>query len=503
MIIPNHARRHHHRRPRLFAALFILSIVLIVTFVVSKVRSQSAPAMPAAAALVDDASLTGKVDALIAAALKKPGAVGFSVAVARGDKVILAKGYGLADVELNVPANADTMFRIGSVTKQFTATMIMRLIEQNKMSLDDDITTYLPDFPTQGHTVTIRNLLNHTSGIVSYTDIGEEWEKLQPLELSHQQLIDLIKDKPFNFDPGQKWKYNNTGYYLLGMIVEKVTGKTYAECVMTEFFEPLGLMHIRYDTNGEIVPGRAQGYTIEKGKLVNDAPLGMSQPFAAGSLMSTASDLVHWQMALTSGDGKVVSSDSYAQMTTPTVLPSGRNTEYGFGLGIDEWEGHKRISHDGGINGFTSSLAYYPDDSLHIAVISNGEAVNPEPLVRSIARASLSMPEVEIKDLALTAEQIKPLLGKFVIERINQPIKFTEKDGKVHAQAQGQREVPLLYQGNGEFRASFDTEVKMVFELSPDGSPAKSFTLHQNGAELKALRSDESPATTSPADASP
>jgi CubicO group peptidase (beta-lactamase class C family) len=491
----------------MFMAAWALTAVVISAAFAVKARSQAAPAGASQVALttapVDDAALRAAVDSIVERTLNKPGAVGFSVAVARGDKVIISKGYGLADVELNVPADANTIFRIGSVTKQFTAAMIMRMVEQGKISLDDDLAKYVPEFPMQGHKVTIRQLLNHTSGIPSYTDLGEEWEKVRPLELTHEQMIALVKDKPFDFEPGEKWKYNNTGYYLLGMIIEKVSGQTYAECMMAGFFKPLGLKHTRYDVTAEIVKGRAQGYSVEKGVLENDAPLGMSQPFAAGSLISTAEDLIRWQMALNAGDGQVVSSDSYKQMTTPTILPSGRNTEYGFGLGIDEWEGHKRISHGGGINGFTSSLSYLPDDRLHVAVISNCEVFNPELLVRSITRAALGIPEQEVKDLTLTADEIKPILGRFVLEKINLPIEFSEQDGKVIAQAKGQRQTALLYQGNGEFRAGFDNDVKMIFDLSPDGSPAKSFTLYQGGAELKASRSQDSSPTTAPNDASP
>src|SRR4029453_2277168 len=144
----------------------------------------------------------------------------------------------------------------------------------------DDLAKYIPEFPTQGNTVTIYNLLNHSSGIPSYTDIGEEWVKVQPLELSHEQMLALVKDKPFDFKPGEKWAYNNTAYYMLGMIIEKISGKTYAEHMKDEFFTPLGIERTCYGLNDTLIKNRAKGYGFEDGQIVNAPHLGMSQPFA-------------------------------------------------------------------------------------------------------------------------------------------------------------------------------------------------------------------------------
>ncbi len=337
----------------------------------------------------DEATLQSRVDALAEEYLTRPGAAGLSIGLARSGSIMVAKGYGLADLEFDVPADSQTMFRIGSVTKQFTAAAIMQLIERGKLSLDDNLHQHLPDYPTQGHTVTIRNLLNHTSGIKSYTDLADEWKSIQPLERTHDELLALVRDKAFDFVPGEKWHYNNTAYYMLGMIIEKVSGGSYAEFMSKEVFVPLQLHRTCYDSNSDLIKNRAQGYALVNGQVVNDRPLGMSQPGAAGALLSTGEDLVTWSMALTSA--QVVTPESFKLMITPTVLPDGQDAHYGFGLAIDEFEGHRRVQHGGGIFGFNSMLLWLPDDDLHIAVISNGEAVPSARIADRIAHAALGI----------------------------------------------------------------------------------------------------------------
>lgn len=443
------------------------------------------------AAPPSDAELLSKVDAIVAKALGKPGAAGLSVAIARDGKIVLSKGYGLADVEFDVPADAQTIFRIGSITKQFTAAAIMRLIEQGKLALDDPMTKFLPDYPMQGNVVTIRNLLNHTSGIKSMTDIGEEWEKTQPLDLTHEQMLALVKDKPFDFKPGDEWRYNNTGYYILGMIIEKITGKTYAEYLQEEFFTPLKLDRTSYEVSSEIIRNRAQGYSIDKGKLVNAAPLGMTQPFAAGSLISTAEELIEWEMALTSG--KVVSAESFEMMITPTVLNDGKPQPYGFGIAIDSEAQPKRVWHNGGINGFNSMLLWLPDEKVFIAVLSNGEPVSSDRVGDEIVYAALGVEKPVAKDLAITPELLRQIVGKYKFEQMPMDVSIWEENGKAMVKASGenQKGFSLKWQGadvsdGREFRASVDDDTKFVF--AADG---QSFTLDQRGMKLTAQRVGE------------
>lgn len=337
----------------------------------------------------DEEALIARIDVLAAHALSEPGAAGLSVAVARGDRVILSKGYGKADLENGVPATEASVFRIASVTKQFTAAAVMRLAEQGKLALDDDFTKYI-DYPTQGRTVTIRELLNHTSGIKDYTDIPGFFETVA-LDLPPERVLDPVRNLPFEFEPGTRWAYSNTNYHLLGMIIEKVSGVPYAKYMQDEFFTPLGLVHTRYDIASEVIPGRARGYGVIDGAPANASYLSMTIPYSAGGLLSSAGDLVRWQLALIGG--KVVSPDSYAQMTTPGRLASGSATRYGFGLFMSEVDGHPNFMHEGGIPGFNSILVYFKNEKLTIAVISNSPAASAGLLAAEIALESFGTKE--------------------------------------------------------------------------------------------------------------
>lgn len=429
-------------------------------------------------AQVTDTELAAKIDAIAAKALTQPSAVGLSIAVARGDQVVFAKGYGKADLETEFDANKDTLFRIGSVTKQFTAAAVMKLVEQGKLSLDDTLASLLPEYPATAKPITVRQLLTHTSGIWSYTNDGKFMSRETMLELKPSEVVATFKDHVPDFEPGTKWRYSNSGYYLLGEIIAKVSGKPYAKFVKDEFFTPLGL-RTRYESNRDVIPNRAQGYSFEKGVIANDLAMGADVPGAAGSLLSSAEGLVRWNIALTSGN--VVSLKSYEQMTTKTALPDGKSKGYGFGLGIDEWEGRPMISHGGGIFGFLSQLAYYPKDGLSVAVISNCDGLPPAKIAEEIAIAALDIKEFVPADLEVPAEEVARFVGEYAFTDIPLELKVFERDGKVWARATGQRENRLLYQGKGEFRAEFDPKVKFVF---PEGSgPAEGLVLHQRGEQ--------------------
>lgn len=468
------------------SSLFVVVLALAPVSLAAPLRHPAAAVSFAGAAAESPASrapadLEAKVDAIAREYLAKPGGVGLSIAVAEKGKVLLAKGYGIADAEFDVLAGSATLFRIGSVTKQFTAALILRFVEQGKLTLDDPLSKFVPSFPLQGRTVTIRQLLNHTSGIKSYTDIGEPWHKVWPLELSHDELLALVKDAPFDFEPGTDFRYSNTGYYLLGMVIEKVAGKSYGEALQTEICVPLGLTRTRYDSNSELIKDRAQGYTLEKGELVNDQPIGMSQPGAAGAILSTGEDLVRWQMALTSG--RVVKPESFAQMTKSTVLPNGRDTKYGFGLASDEFVGHARVAHGGGIFGFNSMLLWIRDADVHVAVVSNGEPVSSSKIAEAITYAALGIEKAAPKDEPISPERIRELAGEYEIAELGLGARVFDERGQLMVQATGQGAFRILWQGGDEFRASFDDSVKIVF-----AADRQSFELYQGGGKFTAKR---------------
>jgi CubicO group peptidase (beta-lactamase class C family) len=439
----------------------------------------SALAAPAAHAQ-DTRALVHYVDSVATAAVAEHRTAGVSVAVVKNGRSVLAKGYGFADLENDVPATAETVYRIGSITKQFTSAAIMRLMEQGKLSLDDTLQKFLPSFPTQGNRVTVRHLLNHTSGIKSYTSLGPKWARVVRLDLVPDSLVALFANEPFDFKPGDRWLYDNSGYFLLGMIIEKVSGKPYGKYLQDEFFTPLGLKSTIYCDQAPLIKHRAQGYALRPdSQFINAEPLSMTQPYAAGSLCSTVTDLAAWTLALSSG--KVVSPASYTLMTTPGTLNDGKPLTYGFGLGIGMLGGHRQVSHNGGINGFISELHHYPDDSLVTVVLTNTGALTAVQLERLIARRALG-----IKDLPavpIDASALERLVGAYAIGSVR--VKVFVEGGRLRAQQVGAPAFGLKHVGSGRFVRDDNDDVQFEFAA---GSPAPSFVRRQGGNVTTATR---------------
>lgn len=316
----------------------------------------------------DPVRIRAAVDSIAAAALATGRAAGLSIGVVRGRDTIVLKGYGKADLELDVPTPDRAVYEIGSVTKQFTSASILLLMEQGKLSLDDPMTKYLPDYPMQGHVVTIRRLLDHTSGIMGYTEMPM-FGGLMMQHLSRDTLVKLISAQPFKFAPGEGLSYNNSGYFLLGLIIEKASGMPYAEFVQKNLFDRVGMRDSHYCSEREIMPRKVKGYEVNGNRLVLKGYLDHTWPYAAGSLCSSAWDLVAWTQAL--HGGRVLKPESYRLITTPQPLNDGTPVRYAMGLSNDSLGGHHVIQHGGGINGFLTDLAYFPDDQLTIAVLVN------------------------------------------------------------------------------------------------------------------------------------
>ena len=436
---------------------------------------------------IDEPTLE-RIEAIVTEAAEDPAAVGISVAIGVGGRLIESYAAGLADVELEAPAAADTVYRIGSVTKPLTAALVLDLVERGEIGLDDDITGYV-DFPTGEHVVTVRHLLNHTSGIVSYTNVPAFWMTGAMRDLEPDELLAYVRDMPFEFEPGEEFNYNNTGYYLLGLLIEDVTGQSYDEHLRERFTGPLGLSRTRYDDPEAVMAGRAQGYQLVGEEIRPAMELAMRNPGAAGGLVSTAEDLVRWQMALAAGE--VIGRDSYEMMITPTELPDGSAANYGFGYVIGSLESFDMVQHGGGVHGFTAMLLHIPERDLHIAVLSNSQSYAAGPLAFRIARTALGLADDEPGDEPVPAGMIEQIAGRYVIEAINLPIRFFERGGKLAAQAQGQPVVELRHEGEGVFRASFDPTLRIAFDLPDDGAAAESFDFEQQGIESRGTRVDE------------
>lgn len=458
-----------------------LSMFRVRTLVVGLLSVLSGTQAHAQAA--NRATMIRRLDSIAAAPVKSGAVAGVSVAVVKGRDTLLYKGYGFADIENQLPATPQSVFRIGSLTKQFTSAVIMQLVEQGKLSLDDNINTYIPNFPTHGRTILVRHLLNHTSGIPSYTDVGNEFGKMMRNDLTPDQLLAVIAPDSLQFEPGTHMYYNNTGYYMLGLIIEKVTGKKYGEYLESTLFKTAGLPNTIYCDTRRLIPRRAQGYDKIPSGLVNAQFLSMQLPYAAGSLCSTVGDLVSWTHQLSSG--RVVSAASYRAMTTPVTLPSGRPMTYGYGLGADTLAGRRVISHGGGINGFISYLIGVPQDSIVIAVLSNTSPAPSQALANAMLRVVLGVPDAPppapVKDLATTAAERARYVGEYLLAQPDGrrvPVTVTERGETLIVQsALDPRPQTLRSQGDHVFVSS-DND-RLAFDVN--GNRATGFVMGPKG----------------------
>lgn len=304
-----------------------------------------------------------------------------AVLVSRDGKTLLNRGYGYADLEWKLPDGPDTKFRLASITKQFTAASILLLQERGRLKLSDPVKTYIPNAPSTWDHITIYNLLTHTSGIPDLTSMPGFMSQLGNPTTPEQQ-IKWFLNKPLEFPPGTKYEYSNSGYILLGYIIEKLARTSYQQFVRDNIFVPLGMRDSGYDSNQAIISDRASGYSPGANALMNASYIDMTQPFSAGGLYSTAHDLLRWEEGLFGG--KVLSPAALREMTTPFL------NQYGCGLRIDSFDTYTDIHHSGGINGFNSEMDYFPKKKLTVIVLVNLDGVAAKAVARQLAQVALT-----------------------------------------------------------------------------------------------------------------
>jgi CubicO group peptidase (beta-lactamase class C family) len=362
------------------ASLPFLSALLLVT-AAGAAHAQN-PARPRAA---DRAALVARLDSLANAPVKEGRAAGISVAVVHGRDTLLLKGYGMANIELGVAMPANAVHEIGSVTKQFTAAAILQLRDEGRLSLDDDLTKYFPDYPTHGRAIPLRRLLDHTSGIKGITEIAA-FRGLQHRGWPRDSAIALFAREPLEFPVGEAMIYNNSAFILLGHVIEKASGMSYERYVQEKLFAPLGMRDSRYCDNNAIVPNRASGYQIQDTNMRRAMLNDHTWPYSAGSLCSTAGDMVAWLHAL--HGGRLLSEKSYREMTSPSRLNDGTPLRYGMALSVDrETSGALMIGHGGAIGGFGAQASWYPEAELAVVVLINSNGpVSPSALASEMAR---------------------------------------------------------------------------------------------------------------------
>lgn len=389
---------------------------------------------------------------------------GVAIAVVKDGKLVHNEGYGIANLEWHCPIRPDTVFCLASITKQFTATAIMLLEREGKLRLDDPITTYLPDYPTHDRTITITHLLNHTSGIKSYTSLDNFMLDISKKDLSPGDLLVYFKDLPLVFEPGTHFLYNNSGYHLLGLIIEKIAGKSYEQFIQQHIFQPLGMHHSYYMRNEAIIPRRASGYTKTPEGYRQSEYLNMLIPYAAGSLGSTVEDLIRWDAALR--EERLLDAATQEQMYTPLLLTDGRTEEYGFGFRVTSYEGHRLVGHGGGIPGFHTFMARFLDDNMMIVVLANMPDIDVEKITRKIARHLFDLPAIVRTPVTLSSAMLNKAVGTYIFaDGSSLEIERAEDRLTLHDPF----EYSLLPISETTFYASQDEEFLVEFADEQDG----------------------------------
>lgn len=402
-----------------------------------------------------------------------------SVLVAQNGQVLLDKGYGEANLEWQIPDAPEAKFRLGSITKQFTAASILLLEERGKLKTDDVVKKYMPDAPAAWDKITIYNLLTHTSGIPNFTSFPD-YRSTEATPTTPEKLVARFRDKPLDFQPGEKWSYSNSGYVLLGYLIEKISGKSYQDFVEENLFKPLGMNDSGYDSNSAIILHRAYGYSRGPNGPVNAGYIDMTIPFSAGGLYSTTHDLLKWEQGLFGG--KVLSAASLKKMTTPY------KENYACGLVVQTVNGHPEIEHGGGIEGFNTDLAYYPDDKLTVVVLANLNGGAPEEIATKLAAVvhgdKVVLPS-ERKEITVSPDILAKYVGTYELAPAFS-IVITLEGGQLMEQATNQPKFPIFAESETKFFLKVvDAQIEFI---KNDKGDVTALVLHQGGQDIKGVR---------------
>jgi CubicO group peptidase (beta-lactamase class C family) len=434
----------------------------------------------AAPAVAQD--LKASMDAYVQAHVKVNHFSG-AVLVARGGQVIFEKGYGPADAEWDIPNTPQTKFRLGSVTKQFTAAAILLLQEQGKLSVQDPVCRFIAPCPEAWKPITVHHLLTHTSGIPNLTDFPD-YRSTMGLPSPAAKTIERFSGKPLDFEPGSTFKYSNSGYIVLGFIVEKASAAPYAAFVSERILKPLQMADSGYDDPAAVLPRRASGYGLDGDRLKNASYIDMTVPGGAGALYSTVEDLLKWDQALY-GD-RLLSAASREAMFTPFK----QNYAYGWTVAAPSPAtfGRRQIAHGGSINGFASYIARFPDDKVTVVVLSNLESARPAPIARDLAAIvfgeSYETPVLR-QAIAVDPKVLERYVGHYELSPAF-VFTVTREGDRLFTQATGQpkfevfAETPVKF-----FPRVFDAQI--TFVVGADGS-VTGLVLHQNGRDMPATR---------------
>lgn len=413
-------------------------------------------------------SVADRIDEIAESAISEGPIAGLSIAVLRGQDVIVSKGYGYADLEAKVPATADTIYDIASVTKLFTAVAIMKLVQAGKLDLDDDLASLLPELPNadQARRITVRQLLNHTSGLADYVVAHTEYWLTGGKPVTSAWVLDYLAGRPLMFEPGSQWSYSSSGFYLLGMIVERVSGLPYNQYVRDEIAAPLGLAATA-PCDGVFGSAPAtRGYGVAESGLVANRLFGAPNIVADGGLCSTVGDLARLPAALARGD--VVNAASLAEMRERTTIASGVAIDYGLGVRRGVLEGHELWGHTGGMESYWAVLARYPEDDVTIVVLVNTEGAGEDALTveGNVARVVLELDEPVLADLPVTPAEATTYGGTY--QRGPNRFRIYSEAGRLRRAVEGSDRPPgtLMHQGEGSFAFTVEYPMdRLVFHV--------------------------------------
>jgi CubicO group peptidase (beta-lactamase class C family) len=423
----------------------------------------------------EEKQMIKKLDDLLAQKFSAT-APGCAVLIAKKGEVVYQKSYGSANLELNVPLKPEMIFNLASITKQFTAIAILQLEEQYKLSLQDSVQKYIPDFPSKKYTITIENLLTHTSGIKDYLQIQNPQPYMERWDFTPKELVNVFKDLPLEFEPDTKYKYSNSGYALLGYIIEKISGKDYQTYINENILKPLGLKHTFYDNHSTIIPNRVSGYYKDGNSYKNAEFWSPTIAYAAGGLLSNLEDLFSWHRGLLTY--KILRKESVDRAFTTHKLKDGTTTNYGYGWIINNVNGIKSIEHGGHKNGFLTNEIYFPQQDIFLVLLSNSEDAPIQDLSIAVSGLALGVPmqpSVEVAGNILdsyvgTYTLVTDPKRKIVIEKV--------KEGLI-ANISGQSVLPLIFQSNTKFQ--FKNVLNANCEFREKDGKVIGFIADQNG----------------------
>jgi CubicO group peptidase (beta-lactamase class C family) len=405
-----------------------------------------------------------------------------SVMVALSNQIVFMKGYGLANRELEVANAPNTKFRLASVTKQFTALCILILQEQGKLNVEDSVSKYLPDCPNAWSKIKVRHLLTHTSGIPDYTRLPD-YISTVTLPYPPEKMMKSLRDKPLEFEPGERFAYSNSGYVLLGYIVEKASGQSYEQFLRQFIFKPLGMNDSGCDHFETILPHRAASYTPDADTWVNAAYTDTSIPNGDGALYSTVEDFFRWYQCLR--EQKLVSAESWKAMTTPV------KENYGFGIAVVEQFGQKELAHDGRVNGFVASMRWFPASDIFVAAFANTDSAHSGEVADNLAALLLDKPLRRPKErttIKLEASQLEPLVGRY--EFVENPAiitTVTASDDLLFIQTADQPKLEILPESETNFFLKELPAIQVTFWKDASGKVSR-LVSHLNGVGHEAKR---------------